>query len=106
MVICDYNHHPAIKDVIFVVEDTAALANHFHELVSHYLVKALEYFNQGPHTSVENSWASLECSSTFSLVLFKSADWRPDRLSCQRGPFTSAKRFFHHLEKKIGRAHV
>ena len=99
MVICDYNQHPAIEDVVFVIEDTAALATNFPDLLNNYLVKTLEHFNKGPHTIVERAWASIECSSTFSLVLFKSADWRPERLTSYRGPFTSAKRLFTNLEK-------
>jgi hypothetical protein len=99
MVVCDFNQHPPIKDVIYVVEDTAALATNFDELLNNYLVKALEYFNGGPHTTVEKSWASIECSSTFSVVLFKSADWRPDRLAVRRGPFSSAKKVFTALER-------
>ena len=46
MVVCDFNQHPPIKDVIYVVEDTAALATNFDELLNNYLVKALEYENQ------------------------------------------------------------
>jgi len=99
MVVCDFNQHPPIKDVIYVVEDTAALATNFDELLNNYLVKALEYFNGRPHTTVEKSWASIECSSTFSVVLFKSADWRPDRLAVRRGPFSSAKKVFTALER-------
>ena len=99
MVVCDFNKHPAIKDVIYVVEDTAALATNFDELLNNYLVKALEYFNGGSHSTVEKSWSSIECSSTFTLVLYKSATWRPDRLTVRRGPFSSAKKFFTSLEK-------
>ena len=98
-VVCDFNQHPSIKDIIFVIEDTAALATNFDDLLNYYLVQILEHFNEGPHQTVERSWASIECSTTFSLVLFKSADWRPDLLSTQRGPFTSAKRLFNALEK-------
>ena len=95
-VVCDFNQHPAIKDIIFVIEDTAALATNFDDLLNYYLVQILEHFNEGPHQTVERSWASIECSTTFSLVLFKSVDWRPDLLSTQRGPFTSAKRSLIH----------
>ena len=98
-IISDYNDHPPIKDVIYVVEDSVNLAANFDDLLSTYLVKALEHFNDGPHTTVERSWASIECSTTFTLVLFKSSDWRPGLITTFRGPFTSAKRFFNALER-------
>ena len=97
-IISDYNDHPPIKDVIYVVEDSVNLSAFFDDLLSTYLVQALEHFNGGPHTSVERAWASIGCSTTFTLVLVKSTDWRPDLITTFRGPFTSAKRFFNALE--------
>ena len=97
-IISDYNDHPPIKDVIYVVEDSVNLSAFFDDLLSTYLVKALEHFNGGSHTSVERAWASIECSTTFTLVLVKSTDFRPDLITTFRGPFTSAKRFFNALE--------
>ena len=100
-IISDYNDHPPIKDVIYVVEDSVNLSAFFDDLLSTYLVQALEHFNGGPHTSVERAWASIGCSTTFTLVLVKSTDWRPDLITTFRGPFTSAKRFFNALENSI-----
>ena len=97
-IISDYNDHPPINDVIYVVEDSVNLSAFFDDLLSTYLVKALEHFNGGSHTSVERAWASIECSTTFTLVLVKSTDFRPDLITTFRGPFTSAKRFFNALE--------
>ena len=87
-----------IKDIIYVVEDSVNLAAYFDDLLSTYLVQALEHFNGGSHTTVERAWASVECSTTFTLVLVKSSDWRPGLITTFRGPFTSAKRFFNALE--------
>ena len=97
-IISDYNDHPPIKDIIYVVEDSVNLAAYFDDLLSTYLVQALEHFNGGSHTTVERAWASVECSTTFTLVLVKSSDWRPGLITTFRGPFTSAKRFFNALE--------
>ena len=52
----------------------------------------------GPFHTQEQSWASIESSSTYSLVLFKNSDARPSRLATFRGPFTSAKRLMSCLE--------
>ena len=97
-VLCDYNDHPPLKDVVFAVEETSALNGHMEDLISLYLVHALEYFNDGPHTTVERAWASVECANTFTLVLFKSSDCRPRLVTTSRGPYTSAKVFFNALE--------
>ena len=97
-IICDYNDHLPIKDVVFVVEETSALNGHLEELITNYLVQTLEYFNDGPHTTVDRHWASIECANTFSLVTFKSSDCRPRSVTTSRGPFTSAKCFFNALE--------
>ena len=97
-ILCDYNDHPPIKDVVFVVEETSALNGHFEELITNYLVQTLEFFNEGPHTTVERSWASIECTNTFSLVCFRTADCRPRLMTRAQGPYTSAKVFFNALE--------
>ena len=70
----DLNFGP-INDVVFVVEDTSMGGSCMEELYQNYIVPCLEHFNGG--TSKEIPWASMACSTTFSLVRFQSADWLP-----------------------------
>ena len=70
----DLNFGP-INDVVFVVEDTSMGGSCMEELYQNYVVPSLEHFNGG--TSKEIPWASVACSTTFSLVRFQSADCLP-----------------------------
>ena len=70
----DLNFGP-IKDVVFVLEDTALGGSCMEELYRNYIVPTLEHFNGG--NTKEVPWASVACSSTFSLVRFQSADCLP-----------------------------
>ena len=46
-IICNYNDHPPINDVVFIVEDTADMAPSIEEFTSSYIVQALDHFNGG-----------------------------------------------------------
>ena len=79
-----------VVDVVVLVEDTALGSTNIQELRASYLLPALEHFNGGPAQEVE--FASLECSSTFSLVPFRASDCMPDPPARLLGPFTSIKK--------------
>ena len=57
---------------------------------TNYLLPALEHFNGGPAQEVE--FASLSCSSSFSLVPFRASDCMPDPPARLIGPFTSIRK--------------
>ena len=116
-IICEQNEHPPISDVVFIVEDTADMAPTIEEFTSSYIVPTLDHFNGGKktasslsisglslsnlgsHETVEKTWSSVECSTTFSLVKFRSSDSRPRLLTTLAGPFTSAREFLSYLEE-------
>jgi len=81
---------PAIVDVVVLVEDTALGSTSIQEIKNNYLIPTLEHFNGGPATDVE--FASLETSSTYSIVPFRASDCMPDPPARILGPFTSTKK--------------
>ena len=45
--ICEYNDHPPINDVVFILEATADIAPIIEEFTSSYIVPTLEHFSSG-----------------------------------------------------------
>jgi len=84
------NADPPIIDVVLVVEDTALGSTNMVELKTHYIVPTLEHFNGGPASDLE--FASLSCSSSFSVVPFYASDCLPAPPSKIMGPYTSIKK--------------
>ncbi len=68
---------PPINDVVFVVEDTAAAGAFISEMRGNYVVPILEALSGCAPASEAVTWASVNCSSTFTLVRFQAADCRP-----------------------------
>ena len=64
-----------IRDIVFVVEDTAISGSCIDELYHNYVVPTLEHMNGG--MTKETPWSSVSCSNTFSLALFQSGDALP-----------------------------
>ena len=60
---------------VFVLEDTALNSNFTEEIFQDYVVPTLEHFNDGPGR--DQPWASVECTNSYSLVLFRSSDSVP-----------------------------
>ena len=57
------------------MEDTAQNSNFTEELYHDYILPTLEHFNEGPAKDL--TWASIECTNTYSLVLFRTSDSVP-----------------------------
>jgi len=81
---------PPIVDVVLVIEDTALGSTSMADLKSHYILPTLEHFNGGPVSDLE--FASLNCSSSFSVVPFYASDCLPSPPAKIMGPFTSIKK--------------
>jgi len=60
---------------VFVVEDTSLNSTCMDELFQEYIVPTLEHFNEGPNKDLH--WASVECTNSYSLVLFRTSDSVP-----------------------------
>ena len=88
---------PPLVDVVLLIEDTAYSGLHLPELKTNYIIPALEHFNGGPASDLD--FASLKCSSSFSLVPFYASDCLPDPPSKIIGPFTSIKKVLNILDK-------
>ena len=97
MVILNTVPEPPLVDVVLLVEDTALGGLHLQELKTHYIIPALEHFNGGPASDLD--FASLKCSSSFSVVPFYASDCLPLPPSKIVGPFTSTKKVLNVLDK-------
>ncbi|TRY67891.1 hypothetical protein TCAL_15797, partial [Tigriopus californicus] len=82
---------PQIHDVVFVVEDTAMNQLFHPEIRTNYIQSLLDHFSGGSAKDVP--WASIECSTTYTLVTYQSADALPNPLVGYEGPFTHSKQF-------------
>jgi len=91
-----FTEHPVV-DVVLVVEDTALGSTNIQEIKTNYIVPALEHFNGGPAQEVE--FASLSCSSSFSIVAFRASDCMPDPPARCLGTYTSIKKVITVFEK-------
>jgi hypothetical protein len=60
---------------VFCVEDTAQSYFCFTDLLNNYIMPTLDHFCPSQRADVE--WATVEASSTLSLVLFRSSDSVP-----------------------------
>jgi len=90
MVVLANNADPPIVDVVLVIEDTALGSTGMADLKTHYILPTLEHFNGGPPSELE--FASLECSSSFTVVPFYASDCLPAPPSKILGPFTSIRK--------------
>ena len=97
MVILSTVPEPPLVDVVLLVEDTALGGLHLQELKTQYIIPALEHFNGGPASDLD--FASLKCSSSFSVVPFYASDCLPLPPSKIVGPFTSTKKVLNVLDK-------
>eukprot|EP00094_Tigriopus_californicus_P002833 TCALIF_02731-PA protein Name:"Similar to MED25 Mediator of RNA polymerase II transcription subunit 25 (Drosophila melanogaster)" AED:0.24 eAED:0.38 QI:13/0.25/0.2/1/0.75/0.8/5/0/565 len=82
---------PQIHDVVFVLEDTAMNQLFHPEIRTNYIQSLLDHFSGGSAKDVP--WASIECSTTYTLVTYQSADALPNPLVGYEGPFTHSKQF-------------
>ena len=97
MVILSTVPEPPLVDVVLLVEDTALGGLHLQELMTQYVIPALEHFSWGPASDLD--FASLKCSSSFSVVPFYASDCPPLPPSKIVGPFTSTKKVLNVLDK-------
>ena len=65
-----------IQNVVFVMEDTASAGPFIQELKANYIVPILDHFTDGGQ-KVVLPFASIKCTSTFTLVVFHAADSHP-----------------------------
>ena len=98
MVVLNTVQEPPIVDVVLLIEDTALGGFGFSEIKNNYIVPTLEHFNGGPASS-DLDFASLSCSSSFSVVPFHASDCLPLPPSSIIGPYTSVKRIISVLDK-------
>ena len=97
MVVFQPAAEPPIVDVVILIEDTALGSANLAEIKTNYLLPALEHFNGGPASDLD--FASLKCSSSFSVVPFYASDCLPLPPSKIIGPFTSIKKVAAVLDK-------
>eukprot|EP00090_Calanus_glacialis_P022952 TRINITY_DN3531_c1_g1_i1.p1 TRINITY_DN3531_c1_g1~~TRINITY_DN3531_c1_g1_i1.p1 ORF type:complete len:824 (+),score=378.63 TRINITY_DN3531_c1_g1_i1:164-2635(+) len=90
MVVMVNSADPPIVDVVLVIEDTALGSTSMADLKTHYILPTLEHFNGGPVSELE--FASLNCSSSFTVVPFYASDCLPSPPAKIMGPFTSIKK--------------
>ena len=88
---------PPIVDVVLLIEDTALGSYNLPEIKSNYIIPTLEHFNGGPASDLD--FASLKCSSSFSVVPFYASDCLPLPPSKILGPFTSIKKVMSAFDK-------
>merc|ERR1711936_745707 len=88
---------PPIVDVVVVIEDTALGSTSMSDLKTHYILPTLEHFNGGPVSDLE--FASLNCSSSFSVVPFYASDCLPSPPAKIMGPFTSIRKVLTVLDR-------
>jgi len=91
------NADPPIVDVVLVIEDTALGSTSMADLKTHYILPTLEHFNGGPVSELE--FASIECSSSFTVVPFYASDCLPCPPAKILGPFTSIRKVLTVFDK-------
>jgi len=97
MVVMVNNADPPIVDVVLVIEDTALGSTSMADIKTHYILPTLEHFNGGPVSDLE--FASIECSSSFTVVPFYASDCLPCPPSKILGPFTSIRKVLTVFDK-------
>ena len=97
MVVLNSVPEPPIVDVVLLIEDTALGGFNFAEIKTNYIIPTLEHFNGGPASDLD--FASLNCSSSFSIVPFHASDCLPLPASRTIGPLTSIKKVLNILDK-------
>ena len=86
-----FSRLPPIFDVVLVIEDTTLMGATVDELYESYIVPSIDHFNAG--LSRDQPWCSPSCSTTFTIVAFKNADFTPGCPVSRRGPFVSVNKF-------------
>uniref|UniRef100_UPI00358EAB88 mediator of RNA polymerase II transcription subunit 25 isoform X2 n=1 Tax=Myxine glutinosa TaxID=7769 RepID=UPI00358EAB88 len=86
----------AVRDVVFVLEGTAALGPYFESLKKFYLLPAIEYFNGGP--PAETDFGGDYGGTQYNLVVFHTVDRAPDAYVQCFAPTSSAHEFVRWLD--------
>lgn len=85
-----------VSDVVFVIEGTANLGPYFESLRKHYLLPAIEYFNNGP--PAETDFGGDYGGTQYSLVVFNTVDCAPESYVQCHAPTSSAYEFVQWLD--------
>lgn len=85
-----------VSDVVFVIEGTANLGPYFESLRNHYILPAIEYFNDGP--PAETDFGGDYGGTQYSLVVFNTVDCAPESYVQCHAPTSSAYEFVTWLD--------
>ncbi|XP_059809925.1 mediator of RNA polymerase II transcription subunit 25 isoform X3 [Hypanus sabinus] len=85
-----------VADVVFVIEGTANLGPYFESLRKHYILPAIEYFNDGP--PAETDFGGDYGGTQYSLVVFNTVDCAPESYVQCHAPTSSAYEFVTWLD--------